>query len=361
MPGAIRVPRALWASTITIRCYSFNANQFSSPSPAFYGSAVSATVRYVIVDDETAGQRLDNFLIRHLKGLPRSRIYRIVRRGEVRVNRGRVRPSYRLKPGDRVRIPPVREASRQARKPSVELTAVLEQRVVYEDDRLLVIDKPSGLAVHGGSGVSHGLIEACRAMRPDCRRLELVHRLDKETSGLVMLAKRASLLRELHRLLRESRVDKRYIGLVRGRWPTGWKTITAPLKKNVLRSGERVVRVDAGGRESATEIRRLGRLRDASLIEARLLTGRTHQIRVHTAAAGFPLAGDRKYGDKEFNRRLKTLGLKRVFLHAASLSFADPLSGEIREFSAPLAPELREVLDALESEARPDRQQRRVR
>ncbi len=314
------------------------------------GRNTSPCVRHVTIEEEDAGQRIDNFLIRQLKGLPRSRIYRILRRGEVRVNKGRVRPSYRLVAGDYVRIPPVREAQRTRPQPSSDLLQRLEAQVVFEDSHLLVMDKPAGLAVHGGSGVSLGLIEACRAARPDCRRLELVHRLDRETSGLVMLAKRRSSFRMLHELLRTGGVDQRYLALVRGCWPTGWKTIQAPLKKNVLRSGERVVTVDQTGRDAVTEFCRLELFADASFVEAKLVTGRTHQIRVHAAQAGYPLAGDSKYGDREFNQVLRKLGLTRLFLHATRLAYTDLETGERIEFSAPLADDLRAVLNRLEED-----------
>ncbi len=312
------------------------------------GRNTSPRVRQVTIEEEDAGQRIDNFLIRQLKGLPRSHIYRILRRGEVRVNKGRVRPSYRLVAGDCVRIPPVREAQRERPRPSRNLLERLEAQVVFEDSHLLIMDKPPGLAVHGGSGVSLGLIEACRAARPDCRRLELVHRLDRETSGLVMLAKRRSSLRMLHELLRTGGVDKRYLALVRGRWPSGWKTVQAPLKKNVLRSGERMVTVDPTGRDAVTEFCRLELFADASFVEARPLTGRTHQIRVHAAQAGCPLAGDSKYGDRVFNQALHKLGLTRLFLHATALAYTDPETGERIEFCAPLPDDLRAVLSRLE-------------
>lgn len=312
------------------------------------GPDAGPRVTHITIEAEDAGQRIDNYLIRQLKGLPRSHIYRILRRGEVRVNKGRVRPSYRLVAGDDVRIPPVRTARREPARPPGDLLVRLESRVIFEDSRLLVMDKPAGLAVHGGSGVSLGLIEACRAARPDCRRLELVHRLDRETSGLVMLAKRRSSLRMLHELLRTGNVDKRYLALVRGHWPTGWKTVAAPLRKNILRSGERMVTVDQDGRDAATEFRRLELFANASLVDAKLLTGRTHQIRVHAAETGYPLAGDRKYGDREFNQTMSKLGLTRLFLHATALAYVDPNTGEHIEFSAPLADDLRAVLNRLE-------------
>lgn len=303
----------------------------------------------VQISDEAAGQRLDNFLLTRLKGVPKSHVYRLLRKGEVRVNKGRVKPEYRLEAGDVVRLPPVRRpepGSAPARGRSAGVH--LETRIIHEDDRLIVLDKPSGIAVHGGSGLSHGVIEAMRAARPEAPYLELVHRLDRETSGCLLLAKRRSMLRTMHELLREGRVEKRYLALVKGRWELGQVRLEDRLRKSV-RGGERVVTVDESGKTAASIFRPVEIGSAASLLEVRIMTGRTHQIRVQAAEAGHPLAGDERYGDREYNRKMKTLGLERLFLHAASVGWEDPVSGEWRVFSAPLPDDLREVLSRLES------------
>ena len=279
-------------------------------------------VRYLTIDENAAGQRLDNFLIRALKGVPRTRLYRALRKGEVRVNKGRVRADYRLVTGDSVRIPPLHMATpaSTASIPRHQL-ALLPQKIVYEDEHLLVVDKPSGLAVHGGSGLSFGLIECLRQLRPDAAYLELVHRLDRDTSGLILIAKRAAILRELHRQLREKHVDKRYLALVAGKWPKAVRVVDAPLQKNVLQSGERMVRVAQDGKRAITEFSVVERLPGATLLEVRPITGRTHQIRVHAQHAGYSLLGDLKYTDARSEDMAKRVGLKRLFLHAASLRF----------------------------------------
>ena len=299
-------------------------------------------VRLVEVDGEHAGQRLDNFLLARLKGVPRSRIYRIVRSGEVRVNSGRARPDQRLQAGDKVRVPPVRMAERAAAEPGVGLVQALATRILYEDAALLVVDKPSGLAVHGGSGLSLGLIEALRAMRPDCRSLELVHRLDRDTSGCVMIAKKRSMLRHL----REGTITKTYITLVQGRWPKRLTRVTLALEKNTVRGGERMVRADEAGKASETRFRVLEVLRDATLLEAQPVTGRTHQIRVHAQVSGHPVAGDEKYGEREFNRQMREFGLRRLFLHAGSIELSLP-DGQPLVVSAPLDAALTKVLETL--------------
>lgn len=309
--------------------------------------AASPAVRILEVGAEDAGQRIDNYLLRHLKGAPRSLIYRILRRGEVRVNKGRVKPEYRVRAGDLVRVPPVRLGEQAPGQDGRSADDRLAGRVLYEDDRLLVVDKPSGMAVHGGSGVSYGVIEALRAARPEAKFLELVHRLDRETSGCLLIAKRRSELRMLHELLRNGAVDKRYLALVRGRWALGDKRIVAPLLKNQLRGGERIVTVDAEGKAADSRFRPVEIHAEASLMEVELGTGRTHQIRVHGAHVGYPLAGDERYGDPEFNRRMRELGLKRLFLHAHSIGFADPETGREVHVSAPLPDDLRAVLDRL--------------
>lgn len=308
-------------------------------------------VQWLEVATDQAGQRLDNFLLRLLKGVPRSRIYRILRKGEVRVNRGRVRPDYRLQAGDQLRIPPIRVSQTEARPVSSGMRARLAGKVLYEDDRLLIIDKPAGMAVHGGSGVSAGVIEALRAERPEAPYLELVHRLDRDTSGCLMIAKKRSELRMLHTLLREGAVTKRYLLLARGDWSKGPWEADAPLRKNQLSGGERIVRVDAAGKPARTRFSLLQRLPSASLMEAQLDTGRTHQIRVHAAHLGHPLGGDEKYGDPAFNRYLRAAGLRRLFLHAHHVAFRDPERGREVEVSAPLADDLRELINRLESQA----------
>ena len=305
------------------------------------------SVRLLEIGSEDAGQRIDNYLLRHLKGVPRSLIYRILRRGEVRVNRGRIKAEYRLQEGDQVRVPPVRTAAPPPRLEAGGATERLEQRILYEDERLLVIDKPAGMAVHGGSGVSFGVIETLRAARPHAKFLELVHRLDRETSGCLLIAKKRSELRRLHELLREGLVEKRYLALVRGRWPGGERRVDAPLLKNQLRGGERIVTVTEDGKAADTLFRPLDIRAQASLMEVALGTGRTHQIRVHAAHVGHPLAGDEKYGDEEFNRQLRGLGLKRLFLHAHSIAYSDPDSGRDIHVSSPLPEELRLLLDRL--------------
>jgi 23S rRNA pseudouridine955/2504/2580 synthase len=302
------------------------------------------------VEPGQEGQRIDNFLASRLKGVPKTRIYRILRKGEVRVNKGRIRPSYRLQVGDTVRIPPIRTASRQTpvRPPDRTLARIAES-ILYENERLLVIDKPSGIAVHGGSGISYGVIEALRALRPGAPFLELVHRLDRDTSGCLVIAKRRSTLRALHTLMREGGVEKRYLALLRGRWSGGARRVDAPLRKNVLRSGERIVRVSPDGKSALSLFRPVSIYAQASLVEVQLLTGRTHQVRVHAAHLGHPIAGDDKYGDADFNVAMTRLGLKRLFLHASSIGFTLPGGGEPVEVHAPLGPELRQTLDRLES------------
>lgn len=306
----------------------------------------TARVELVEIDEGHAGQRLDNFLLSRLKGVPRSRIYRIVRSGEVRVNSARVRPDQRLVAGDRVRVPPVRTAEGRPAQPGAGLQQTLHERILHEDDGLLVIDKPSGLAVHGGSGLSLGLIEALRAMRPDARFLELVHRLDRETSGCVMIARKRSMLRHLHEALRNGTITKTYTTLVAGRWPKRLTRVTAALEKNVVRSGERVVRASDDGKASETRFRILETYRDATLLEAQPLTGRTHQIRVHAQVSGHPVAGDEKYGDREFNRCMHEAGLRRLFLHASVIELVLP-DGRPLAVSAPLDPTLAAFLETL--------------
>ncbi len=308
----------------------------------------SYPVRQIPVEDGYEGQRLDNFLLAQLKGVPKSRIYRIVRKGEVRVNKGRTKVSYRLQKGDIVRIPPIRLSEKEEPdRPSDRIQELLSNSILYEDKRLLVLNKPSGLAVHGGSGLRFGVIEAIRALRPDEKQLELVHRLDRDTSGCLLIARRRSALRTLHELLRGNGVDKRYVALISGRWERDRETVDAPLTKNQLQSGERVVRVDPEGKSAITRFRVLERFPDATLVEAELLTGRTHQIRVHLAHLGTPILGDEKYGDSTANRKMKTLGLNRMFLHAKSLSFDWTEEVGRLMVEAPLDPSLLQFLARL--------------
>ncbi|MBQ1782435.1 MAG: 23S rRNA pseudouridine(955/2504/2580) synthase RluC [Gammaproteobacteria bacterium] len=308
-------------------------------------------VRHLTIDSEYAGQRLDNFLRTRLKGVPKSAVYRAIRKGEVRINGKRCSADDRIAEGDVVRIPPMRIAETVEAVVPTKLDRVqnLTQRVLYEDDQLLIIDKPSGMAVHGGSGLSFGVIEALRALRPELRNLELVHRLDRDTSGVLMLAKKRSALKAMHVQLQQKQMDKRYLALVKGTWPERVKEVDYPLHKNVLQSGERVVRVDSTqGKPSCTRIRVVTRYQGQTLIEASPITGRTHQIRVHCSAAGHGIAGDDKYGTVEFNKSSSELGLKRLFLHAATLRFNHPQTGARVEVSAPLDEALKAHLGRLQ-------------
>jgi 23S rRNA pseudouridine955/2504/2580 synthase len=309
--------------------------------------SVRQGARELRVLEDREGQRIDNFLLATLKGLPRSRVYQMLRRGEVRVNGGRVKQSYRLKPGDRLRIPPASGATVAPPPPAAALVERIGRGIVYEDEGVMVINKPAGIAVHGGSGRRHGIIEALRASRPSATQLELVHRLDRDTSGALLVAKRRSALRRLHEDLRLGKVEKRYLALVAGRWRGGGRTVRTALEKNVVRSGERVVRAGVGGKPSETRFEPLDRGSASTLCEALPLTGRTHQIRVHAAEIGHPVAGDLKYGDREFNRRMRELGLRRMFLHAHRLGFTSPRSGQWIQVSAPLDPDLVQVLESL--------------
>lgn len=300
------------------------------------------------VEAEAAGQRLDNYLTKWLKGVPKSHIYRILRSGEVRVNSRRIKPEYRVQAGDRLRLPPVRTA-KPAAVPRQLQGPRLAAPVLYEDEALLVIDKPAGTAVHGGSGISRGVIEQLRAERPDARYLELVHRLDRETSGVLMLAKRRSALTELHRQLREGQVRKYYVTLVKGKWRDEKRSVKLPLNKYVLASGERRVSVGSDGMSAHTVFRLLRSWSDLALIEAELKTGRTHQIRVHLAHLDHPVVGDDKYGDFALNKRLARQGLKRMFLHALRAVIVHPVTGAVLELEAPLPPELKAFVAGLDA------------
>jgi 23S rRNA pseudouridine955/2504/2580 synthase len=295
-----------------------------------------AAVRYIEVAEEEAGQRIDNYLLARLKGVPKSHVYRIVRSGEVRINSKRVEVSQKVVAGDRIRVPPVRVAERDAPEPAPHF----KLPVIFEDEHLLAIDKPSGIAVHGGSGVAHGVIESLRAMRPQARFLELVHRLDRETSGVLLLAKKRAALTALHEMMRSRDMDKRYLAGVAGRFRNERQRVRLSLAKRVTKEGEKRVSVSESGQQAETVFHLVERSPQYSLLEAELLTGRTHQIRVHLAHLGHPVLGDDKYGDFELNKALRKQGLKRMFLHAAKLSFAHPATGETLALLSPLPADL---------------------
>jgi 23S rRNA pseudouridine955/2504/2580 synthase len=308
----------------------------------------SPQAQFVTISDEEAGQRIDNYLLRVCKGVPKSHIYRILRSGEVRVNKGRIDQLYRLEAGDVVRIPPVRVAERA----STQAAPGAEFKIVFEDTHLLVIDKPAGVAVHGGSGVSYGVIEQLRASRPDAKFLELVHRLDRETSGLLLLAKKRSALTNLHEQMRVGHTDKRYLTMAHGNWTNPRQHVKLPLHKYSTPEGERRVVVQAGGQEAHTVFNLVRKWEQFALLEAELKTGRTHQIRVHLASSGFPILGDDKYGDFALNRQLQkadqTRGaLRRMFLHAYQITFTHPDSGKQMTLKAPLPAELDRFLVSL--------------
>ena len=301
------------------------------------------------VGEEADGQRVDNFLLRVAKGVPKSHVYRILRSGEVRVNKGRVAPDHRLQLGDVVRLPPMRTASQD--------TTVVPPRsfpVAYEDESMLIVHKPAGTAVHGGSGVSFGIIEQLRSARPELRFLELAHRLDRETSGLLILAKKRAALTRLHQMFRDGVINKRYLVLVRGRWRNVLQNVRLPLEKYLTQEGERRVAVAAEGKEAHSIVRLLVRWQNFSLVEVELKTGRTHQIRVHLSHLGFPLAGDDKYGDFPLNKDLQRVGLKRMFLHAAKLQLPHPVTGAALALAAPLPADLSAFLARLDSNEQRD-------
>jgi 23S rRNA pseudouridine955/2504/2580 synthase len=315
--------------------------------------APKSAVALHTVSGEEAGQRIDNFLMRHFKTVPRSRVYRLLRKGEVRVNRKRVDADYRIAEGDEVRLPPVRmESAAEPGRPSLSLLQLIEGAVIFQDRHLLVLDKPAGVAVHGGSGMSFGVIEALRASRPR-ETLELVHRLDRDTSGCLLVARDRKTLTALHALIRDGGMHKTYLALVSGSWQLGTKRIDAPLATDNRMHGERHVRVAATGKNSVSvfkPVQFFGRL--ATLMEVDIPTGRTHQIRVHASFAGHPLLGDDKYGDRERNAELKQQGLRRVFLHAQSVAFDWPGTGVPFHASAPMPADLAAVLDSLTSTER---------
>lgn len=309
-------------------------------------------VQFVTIDGDEAGQRIDNFLLARLKGVPKSMIYRIIRKGEVRVNKGRIKPEYKINAGDSIRIPPVRVSEKEeiAVSPKLDKVSALAGCILYEDDHLMLINKPSGTAVHGGSGLSFGVIEGLRALRPEARFLELVHRLDRDTSGVLLIAKKRSALRALHEQLRLKQMQKDYLALVRGQWQSHTKVVQAPLLKNILQSGERVVKVSNEGKPSETRFKVEERFEFATLVKASPVTGRTHQIRVHTLHAGHPIAFDDRYGDRDFDAQLVGTKLKRLFLHASSLTFTHPSTGEQMRIEAPMDNQLRHCLQVLRSQ-----------
>jgi 23S rRNA pseudouridine955/2504/2580 synthase len=311
--------------------------------------AEAPKVEWLTIGPESEGQRLDNFLFKYLKGVPKSRVYRMLREGEVRVNRGRAKPDYHLCLDDSLRIPPVRVATREAPVKPGTPGASLLPRVLYRDDALLVIDKPAGQAVHGGSGISLGIVEQLRMELPEQKYLELAHRLDRETSGVLVLALKRSALVELHRMLRVGEMRKTYVALASGRWRDAVRNVKLALRKYLDEAGERRVAVDPEGQKAHTVFRLVRHFPGFSLLEAELKTGRTHQIRVHLSALGHAIAGDTKYGDPDLTRTLKKQGLRRMFLHAARLELNHPLSGQVLVFEAPLPDDLRDFLAGLDA------------
>lgn len=328
---------------------SVNQVQSNPPRQASPLSSTPPQVQLITISDEEAGQRIDNFLLRICKGVPKSHLYRVLRSGEVRVNKGRIDQTYRLLAGDVVRVPPIRVAEKvESSAPGIEFP------ILFEDAHLLIIDKPAGVAVHGGSGVSYGVIEQLRAARPDAKFLELVHRLDRDTSGILLLAKKRSALTNLHEQIREGHPDKRYLVLVQGDWKNARQHVRLPLFKYNAPDGERRVRVQADGLASHTVFSLMQRYGNFALLEAELKTGRTHQIRVHLASSGFAIAGDDKYGDFALNRLLQRadgnrIALKRMFLHAHQITFIHPESGAPMTFNAPLPLECSRFLDSLKA------------
>jgi 23S rRNA pseudouridine955/2504/2580 synthase len=328
----------------------------ASQSTTSAGTNPALEVKWLTVDEESAGQRLDNFLIRHLKGVPKTHVYRIIRSGEVRINKGRASADTRIENGDVVRLPPVRISDKVAEK-AARPAPGREFPLLLEDDALMAIDKPAGVAVHGGSGVSFGVIEQLRQARPQAKLLELVHRLDRETSGILLVAKKRSALKHVQDQFRERETGKTYLALVQGSWPEKLKVIDSSLHKYLLPDGERRVRVtsndDPDGMRSITLVKVAQRLEGCTLLEVTIKTGRTHQIRVHLASQGHPIAGDDKYGDFEWNKALNKLGLKRMFLHAWRLEFTHPATGKRVTLKSPLPPELQLYANHVKSKSTP--------
>ena len=311
------------------------------------------TVKFVEITSEHSDQRIDNYLFTLLKGVPKSRIYRIIRKGEIRINGSRIKPDYKLNEGDKIRIPPVRIAEREAFiLPSKKLQYSLEKNILYEDDALLVLNKPSGLAVRGGSGIKLGLIEALRLIRPKTDYFELVHRIDRETSGCLIVAKKRSSLRYLQEQMRSKRISKVYRALATGKWPRGMRRIDLPLMAFEQKTGEKIVRVNPKGKKSVTIFSVMKRYRNFTLLEALLETGRTHQIRVHAQHIGCPLAGDNKYGLDDINKDIRKSGLKRMFLHALKIGFSLPCGKNIF-IEAPMPSDLSEHLMELDCRDEP--------
>jgi 23S rRNA pseudouridine955/2504/2580 synthase len=326
--------------------------------PAGSDGPVSGAVKFLTVDEESAGQRLDNYLIRHLKGVPKTHVYRIIRSGEVRVNKGRASADTRIEAGDKVRVPPIRLAqgvtlseTGQIQREDDALVPPREFGILFEDDHFIAVNKPAGVAVHGGSGVSFGVIEQLRRARPQARFLELVHRLDRETSGVLLIAKKRSALLKLQDQFRDRETGKTYLALVHGSWPANLKVIDKPLHKYLTAEGERRVRVvskdDPDGMKSVTLVKVAKRFEGYTLLEVTIKTGRTHQIRVHLASSGYPICGDDKYSDDAANCALAKLGLKRMFLHAWRLKLAHPASGDDMEIKSELAEELQRFESSL--------------
>jgi 23S rRNA pseudouridine955/2504/2580 synthase len=306
---------------------------------------------YIEITEESSDQRLDNFLMTRLKGVPKSHIYRIVRKGEVRVNKGRIDVSYRLKAGDSVRIPPIRLATRE------EITFIpqnlkneLEHGVLFEDESFLILNKPAGFAVHGGSGIHSGVIEGLRSIRPNAPSLELVHRLDKDTSGCLLIAKKRSVLRQLHEMFRGEGIQKTYLALLSGKWARKKLIVNAPLQKYINKGGERMVVISSSGKEAETLFQRIKIFKSATLVHALPKTGRTHQIRVHAASLGHPIIGDDRYGQDDTNKLFKTKGYSRMFLHAQFLEFKHPVTGELMKVTAPLPQKLENLLQHEETD-----------
>jgi 23S rRNA pseudouridine955/2504/2580 synthase len=314
-------------------------------------STTKTPVRFVTIDPDFQGQRIDNYLVTLLKNVPKSRIYRLLRKGEIRVNKKRVQPSYRLQAEDQLRLPPMELGPEKVTyQPSSNIIALLKQAILFENDNLLIINKPEGIPVHGGSGLQGGVVDVLRLAIDDYQCLELAHRLDRATSGCLILAKKRSILKELHQLFRAGDITKTYHALVLGHWPEDKTIVDLPLQKNQLLSGERMVQVTSEGKESLTYFKPLKYYQAATLVEGRLATGRTHQLRVHTSHSGHPIAGDEKYGDKAFNRMISQLGCKRLFLHAINVSFQLPSTGELINVTAELPKDLQELLEKLGSE-----------
>ena len=306
-------------------------------------------VRSLTAGEEDAGQRLDNFLFRTLKGVPKSHVYRLLRTGQVRVNKKRAKPDYRLETGDELRIPPVRQEEKSSPgKPPHWQQEAMQAGILFEDERILVVNKPAGMAVHGGSGVSFGVIETLRVLRPESPGLELAHRLDRDTSGCLIVAKRRSAVRVLHAAFRDGSVEKHYLALLAQPWQDGPREVDAPLEKNQLEGGERIVKVSREGKEAQSLFTPLQRFAGSALADVRIYTGRTHQIRVHASYIGHPVAGDDKYGDRDANKIFRAAGLKRMFLHAHRLSFPHPETGERLSLTAPLDDELQTVIKSLD-------------